>query len=111
MANFVIAKATATVEDAFTYENQTFTYDGNAKTANVTSKELINKFTLAPVITYKKNDAEVTDPTDAGEYEVWVGAVETDNYNAVESAKIGTLTISAAELSFSIEEGTNKATL
>ena len=110
IGELVIAKATATVEDAFTYENQTFTYDGNAKTANVTSKELINKFTLAPVITYKKNDAEVTDPTDAGKYEVWVGAVETDNYNAVESANIGTLTISAAELSFSIEEGTNKAT-
>lgn len=105
-----IYKATAELKDAFAYEDQTFTYDGNAKTANVTSNKLINDFTLAPVITYKKNGETVTEVKDAGVYEVWVGAVETDNYNAIESAKIGTLTITASELSFSIEEGTNKAT-
>lgn len=105
-----IYKATAELKDAFAYEDQTFTYDGNAKTANVTSNKLINDFTLAPVITYKKNGETVTEVKDAGVYEVWVGAVETDNYNAIESAKIDTLTITASELSFSIEEGTNKAT-
>lgn len=108
-----IYKATAELKDAFAYEDQTFTYDGNAKTAKVTSNKLINDFTLAPVITYKKSGEEnflEGNPTDAGEYEVWVGAEVSDNYNAIASAKIGTLTITASELSFSIEEGTDKAT-
>ena len=91
-----IAKATATADEAFSYEDETFVYDGTAKAAKVTAKALINDFKETPVITYKKGGVEVTEPTEAGEYEVWVGAEASDNYEAIESAMLGKLTITEA---------------
>ena len=89
----VIAKATTTANHAFSYTDEILTFDDATKTAAVTANELINGFKATPVITYKKDGVEVTSPKEIGVYEVWVGAAESDNYNAIEPAKLGTMTI------------------
>ena len=117
IGEFVINKATATIDEAFNYETAkavTVKYDGEAKSVEVTANELINGFTMTPVIKYTitgQADFLESNPTEVGTYDVYLGAKEADNYNAIDPAKIGTLTITAiGGLTFSIAEGTNDVT-
>ena len=74
-------------------------YDGN------------NKWTVSY---YKVENGKETliesAPVNVGTYNVHVSAEATDNYEAMEDAVIGTVTITAKEIAFSIEDGTDKAT-
>ena len=49
-------------------------------------------------VTYKQGTTVVTEPTEKGTYDVYVGADASENYNAVEPKKLGTLTIAASDV-------------
>lgn len=62
----------------FAEAQQSFEYDGNAKSFGITASNASGGFTVK----YKKDDAEVIAPVNAGEYDVIITRAEDDTYLA-----------------------------
>ena len=100
IGELTIDKATVTAENAFSYTNTVVAYSGEEQTAKVSVKD-IPGFTDGAekmFIKYKKSGEEnflEGNPQEIGTYEVWAGAAETANYNAIDAMKLGTLEITS----------------
>ncbi|MBU5433269.1 S-layer homology domain-containing protein [Intestinimonas sp. MSJ-38] len=87
---YTIAKATPTASD-FTFAAPAgLTYDGNAKTATVTSSK---SGMGAVTVKYYQDDKPVEKPTNAGKYTVKISVKEGTNYKAAAGLTVGTLVI------------------
>ena len=76
--DYTIAKAEPTARNFQFSAPDYLTYDGNAKTANVTAEPGMGGITVK----YYQDGAEVQQPTDAGEYTVKINVAESANYKA-----------------------------
>ena len=77
--DYEIKKATPTADD-FTFTPPTsLTYDGNPKTAKVTSTKIDASYVK---VKYYQSETEVSDPTNAGTYTVKIDVTESGNYTA-----------------------------
>ena len=74
--------------NSFGLSDSVFTYNGSTQVPEVIAPEGI-----APRVTYKKNSVAVANPTDAGEYSVYVTFEGNDSYNALEETLVGTFAI------------------
>ena len=87
---YTIGKATPKAED-FTFTAPTsLTYDGNVKSATVTSSK---RGMGAVTVKYYQDDKPVEKPTNAGKYIVKISVEEGTNYNAADDLTVGTLVI------------------
>ncbi len=86
-----INPATVTI----TITNTTQTYDGNAKSVTVTT----DPSGLAYTVVYKQGDTVVTNPTDAGTYDVTVTIDSAQNYSGTQT---GSLTINKADATINV---------
>ena len=76
---YTIAKANPKADD-FTFTPPTsLTYDGNPKTAKVTSTKIDASYVK---VKYYQSETEVSDPTNAGTYTVKIDVTESGNYTA-----------------------------
>ena len=76
---YAIAKAIPTADD-FTFTPPTsLTYDGNPKTATVTSTKIDASYVT---VKYYQGETKVSDPTNAGTYTVKIDVTESGNYTA-----------------------------
>ena len=77
--DYEIKKATPTADD-FTFTPPTsLTYDGNPKTATVTSTKIDASYVT---VKYYQGETKVSDPTNAGTYTVKIDVTESGNYTA-----------------------------
>ena len=81
-------KAAPTATD-FTASGNAYTYDGMAKTATVTGKAGMGTISVG----YYQGETNVSEPINAGTYDIWISVTEGDIYKAATAVKVGVLTI------------------
>ena len=77
--DYEIGKATPQASDFLFSGPNDPTYDGNPKTATVTSTKIDGDYIT---VKYYQGEKEVSNPTDAGTYTVKINVAESGNYNA-----------------------------
>ena len=98
---YAIAKAIPTADD-FTFTPPTsLTYDGNPKTATVTSTKIDASYVT---VKYYQGETEVSDPTNAGTYTVKIDVTESGNYFAASG-------LNANDWMFAIAKNTTTPTM
>ena len=73
----------SSINPTFTVENNTYVYDGQAHYASVSS---VSSGTIS--ITYKLNETVIVNPTNVGNYDIYVSITETTNYNELVDYKL-----------------------
>lgn len=95
-----IDRKTVTAAEAFDFAAPSdLTYDGSAKVVTVSAKAPYNG---TAEVKYMKDGVEVSEVKDAGVYDVYVSAAQTDIYKAIENTKIGSFAITEAAQTVSI---------